>query len=193
MATSVRLSVHPPTRFTVSSPPPSARTECDLLSCKHIGSSIEKRFNKVNKSRHHSWYWGGGLQGKCGGGGEASSPSLCLLPLACSGHHGVCCHILSSDRRLQDPVSIFQPPHNIIFSHLYPPPPFTKKKKREREKGIVGWAVDSQSNGFTRPTCGAAAGGSFIWGSGERSPLLLSPLTLPPSASHPPTHPPPWP
>lgn len=71
-------------------------------------------------------------------------------PPACSGHPGVCCHILSSCRHLQDTISIFQPPHYIIFSHLYPPPlPHLQKRKankKKRKESLAGqWTASAMA------------------------------------------------
>lgn len=191
----VATSVRPSVCRTVSSPPPSARTQCDLLSCKHIGSSIEKRFNKVNKSRHHSWYWGGGLRGRKGrmkGWGRSPRPSVFYLPLAVV----ITVFVATScppvvDFKMPFPYSSLHT--TSFFPTFASPPPFAKKEKRKRKtieenQKKNHWLGSGQPEQWLYQTyLRGCCGRLFHLGALEReAPFSRSPFST--SPSHSPTH-----
>lgn len=119
---------------------PSSWRVLDLLSCKHIGSSIENGFTKSIKQ---TWFL------VSGGGGQVASPPFPLLPLwhQCL---SFVCHL----------YVLFLPPSSFS-SHFQTPPPsavLTAHCFSGSAFFFISWVgvVDSQSNGFNRPTCRAA-------------------------------------
>lgn len=140
--------------------PPPPRVERDLLSCKHIGSSIENGLTKSIKADIIPGIRGCRREGGGGGGRELAwlkegiLPAFSTPPLSrifSSSSFLLVCHpcplFLTTSLNFSSPLFS----NHSLFPSSTPPPPLFLVPFL-----FMCCAVDSQSNDFNRPTCRAA-------------------------------------
>lgn len=126
---------------------PHPRMERDLLSCKHIGSSIENGLTKSIKADIVPVSGGGEGEEEEEEEGRYPPFPLCSSLAPPSLSFLLVCHL----------YPLFLP--SLFFESLFPYPLFTLLCTPLFSLCLfyfMRWAVDSQSNGFNRPTCRAA-------------------------------------